>query len=137
MQNTPILVGVSSLSRTLLSRTHSSFGSYVVDYVVADLAEADERLKDLEEEDEAALAQLESLKAKSSTRSRPRTTGPLPDADAVSSYIEQRSAWVQEELKVSDSYQPFRAFRVLTRSAKATDISRTQDSSRSARTSSI
>jgi len=109
VQNT-ILAGVSSVSRTLLSRTHSSFGSYVVLYVVADLAEADEQLKDLEEEDEAALAQLESVKAKSSTRSRPRSTGPLPDADAVKRYVEERSDWVQKESKVAIHFSPSEHF---------------------------
>ncbi|GAA5830890.1 hypothetical protein JCM5353_002637 [Sporobolomyces roseus] len=87
-------------------------------YVAADLAEADEELKDLEEEDEAALAQLESLKAKSSTRSRPKSTGTLPTADAVARYVEERSAWVQQESK-QQRYWNVVAMKSLCKHSKA------------------
>lgn len=57
--------------------------------MVSELAEVDEELKDLEEEDEVALAQIESTFGKSSTRSRRRgiSSTTQVEANAVSSFV--------------------------------------------------
>lgn len=71
-------------------------------YFVADLAAADGELKDLEEDDEIALAQIESTFGKSSTRSRQRKalTETQVDADAVSSFVAAKREWVVVEEEV-------------------------------------
>lgn len=71
-------------------------------YLVSELAEVDEELKDLEEEDELALAQIESNFGKSSTRSRrPKVTSYAPvEANAVISFFTAKQQWVLAEQEV-------------------------------------
>lgn len=69
-------------------------------YLVPDLAAVDIALKELEEEDELALARIESTFQKSNTRTRPRQVSsnpPLEHADAVSSFVTKKEGWVLSE----------------------------------------
>lgn len=70
--------------------------------MVSELAEVDEELKDLEEEDELALAQIESSFGKSSTRSRRAKGSPATqvEANAVSSFVNAKQQWVLAEQQV-------------------------------------
>jgi len=72
-------------------------------FVVAELEAVDETLKEFEDEDEMILAQRDKFKNKSSTRSRPKQTINLPDANKVESFVTARQEWVVKEKKVSSS----------------------------------
>ena len=57
-------------------------------------------LKELEEEDDLILSQIQLINSRSGTRSRRRPSTSLLVADKVSSYVEMRQEWVKEQEKV-------------------------------------
>jgi len=58
-------------------------------------------LKELEDEDEAIQAERDKVKYTSSTRSRPKKSVDLPEANKVRDFVRARQEWVEKEKEVS------------------------------------
>ncbi|GAA5841003.1 hypothetical protein JCM5353_004870 [Sporobolomyces roseus] len=74
-------------------------------HVLEELVAVDGTLKELEEEDEIILDQIDKLKYKSSTRSRRKESTVVPVADNVKTFVEARQEWIAKEEKLTEKME--------------------------------